>query len=397
MNAPDQISSQLINEVNQLQQRVAELEALGNEHQEAEKSLRESEEKLRTILESVQTGIVIIDAETHCVVYLNSVASGLIGTPKERIIGSLCHKHICPAEMGRCPITDLGQTIDNSERVLLTAGGGSWPILKTVVPVILGGRKHLLESCVDITARKRAEEALQRSEERARRLAQEEALMAEIGRVISSTLNIDEVYERFGAEVRKLIPFERIMVALNNLPEGTATVTYASGLDFTGRRIGDVYPLAHSASGEVLRTRRGVIIQPDRVEELEDQFFGLISTFQAGLRSMMTVPLISRGEVIGSLHLRTKKAKAYTEQDLGLAERIAAQIAGAVANARLFNEHERAEKALRKSEEKFRELYDNAPVGYHEYDAEGRRVAPTPHTPRGSPRRRRDCLHSRCR
>ena len=35
-------------------------------------------------------------------------------------------------------------------------------------------------------------------------------------------------------------------------------------------------------------------------------------------------------------------------------------------------ERERAETTLLQSEEKFRELYDHAPVGYHEYDAEGR-------------------------
>jgi PAS domain-containing protein len=38
---------------------------------------------------------------------------------------------------------------------------------------------------VDITQRKRAEEALRRSEEEAKRLAQENAIMAEIGRIIS--------------------------------------------------------------------------------------------------------------------------------------------------------------------------------------------------------------------
>ena len=53
------------------------------------------------------------------------------------------------------------------------------------------------------TERKRAEEA-------AARLSQENAVMAEIGRIISSTLNIDEVYEYFSEEVRKLISIDRI-------------------------------------------------------------------------------------------------------------------------------------------------------------------------------------------
>ena len=67
----------------------------------------------------------------------------------------------------------------------------------------------------DITERKRVEEALQRSEEGARRLSQENAGMAEIGRIISSTLNIEEVYERFSQEVRKLVPFDRIGIQIN--------------------------------------------------------------------------------------------------------------------------------------------------------------------------------------
>ena len=55
-----------------------------------------------------------------------------------------------------------------------------------------------------------------------------------------------------------------------------------------------------------------------------------------------------------------------------MAERVGAQIAGATANGELYAEVKRADKALRQSETRFRELFDNAPLGYHEVDVEGR-------------------------
>jgi len=50
---------------------------------------------------------------------------------------------------------------------------------------------------------------LRTSEESSKRLAQENLSIAEIGRIISSTLKIEEVYERFAEEVKKLIHFDR--------------------------------------------------------------------------------------------------------------------------------------------------------------------------------------------
>jgi hypothetical protein len=56
-----------------------------------------------------------------------------------------------------------------------------------------------IETLEDITESKGAEEARRKSEEEAKGLAQENAIVAEIGRIISSTLDIEEVYERFAA------------------------------------------------------------------------------------------------------------------------------------------------------------------------------------------------------
>jgi PAS domain S-box-containing protein len=138
----------------------------------AEIALRESEERFRTILHSMQFGIIVIDAHTHTILDANQKSLDMIGGTKETVVGSVCHSFICPAELGRCPITDLAQIIDSSERILITTRGEKIPILKSVVPTILGGKKVLIESFIDITEQKRAEATLRESEERYRTLAE---------------------------------------------------------------------------------------------------------------------------------------------------------------------------------------------------------------------------------
>ena len=131
-----------------------------SERERAAKELREREERLRKILDSVQTGIVIVDRNTHEILDVNPAAVELIGAAEEDIVGKVCHKFICPAEVGACPISDLGQTVDNSERVLVRANGEEIPILKTVVPIEISGRSCLLDCFVDLSERKQAEKEL---------------------------------------------------------------------------------------------------------------------------------------------------------------------------------------------------------------------------------------------
>ena len=128
----------------------------------AEDALQESKDRLKTILNSIPMGTILIDAESHKIVDVNPAAAEMLGVPSEIIVGNVCHKYICPAETGQCPITDLGQEVDNSERVLLKDDGGTIPILKTVVSVMLDGKKHLLESFTDITDIKRAKDEIAR-------------------------------------------------------------------------------------------------------------------------------------------------------------------------------------------------------------------------------------------
>lgn len=136
----------------------------------AEEAAQEAAARFKAIFDSVQTGIVIIDPETHRIVDANPEALRLAGSTRETVVGAECFQFICPAERGRCPVTDLGQNVDSSERVMLNASGQPCPIIKTVVPMLISGRRHLLESFVDISDRKRGEQLLRQSEEKYRSL-----------------------------------------------------------------------------------------------------------------------------------------------------------------------------------------------------------------------------------
>ncbi|RPJ72977.1 MAG: PAS domain S-box protein [Alphaproteobacteria bacterium] len=131
------------------------------QHKHAEEVLHERECQLRSILENIQSGIFIIDPETHKIVDVNPIAAKLVGIPKEKLIGSICHNYICPVEKGSCPVTDLGQTVENSERALLISKGEKCPITKTVVKISFNGKEYLLESFIDISKYKQAEQALE--------------------------------------------------------------------------------------------------------------------------------------------------------------------------------------------------------------------------------------------
>ncbi len=132
--------------------------------QAADRALRESHEWYKKILESVPSGIVVIDSNDRKIVDINPRGCEMVGLEKTAIINRLCHNFICPNEEGRCPILDLNQTADNAERLLLRNDGQKMPILKTVNRAILDGREFIIEGFLDLSDKKRLESQLQQAQ-----------------------------------------------------------------------------------------------------------------------------------------------------------------------------------------------------------------------------------------
>ncbi len=133
------------------------------ERKNAEMRVKQSEERLKTILNKIPVGTAIIDPESHVISDVNPMAVQMIGLTKGEIVGKVCHRFICSHDEGDCPITDRGEEIHMSERTLLNAEGEAKIILKTVDSITLDQKEYLMECFVDVTEMKRVEEQLKKT------------------------------------------------------------------------------------------------------------------------------------------------------------------------------------------------------------------------------------------
>ena len=97
-------------------------------------------------------------------------------------------------------------------------------------------------------------------------MAEEVAVIAEIGRLIGSTLDIDEVYERFAIETSKLILFDNMLVNLFKSQESALAFAYVSGMCIPARRKGDHIPFRGSVCEVIERNRKGILFMSETGE-----------------------------------------------------------------------------------------------------------------------------------
>ena len=204
-----------------------------------------------------------------------------------------------------------------------------------------------------------------------RRVDREQTIIAEIGRVVGSTLNIKDVYEQFSSITRKLIPFDALSVNLIDIPNNLFRIAYYSGNPVPSLTVGSNIPIEGSMTGYVIQKQEASIFKASNIAEMARLYPDVTQnlSIQAGFHSNMMIPLFSNNAIIGILHFRAQKDNAYSDQDLRVAEKIGMQIAGAIANSMLFEDLSRTGKSFRESEERYQSLFEQAGDGIFIIDA----------------------------
>jgi len=187
--------------------------------------------------------------------------------------------------------------------------------------------------------RKREKEHLQKE---LRKRGQELALINRLARVITSSLNIRDVYGAFIDELKQVVSADWATIALIEGDE--------IRLEVLSTEVGSAWQAGEKmrlkgTGTEWVANNKEPVVEPDLAKNR--RFKTGEGHLEHGIRSIVYLPLVVKNEAIGSLVVASRKPNAYTSGQVRLLERLAFQIAMPIENSQLYA---RAEQRARVDE-----------------------------------------------
>lgn len=173
-------------------------------------------------------------------------------------------------------------------------------------------------------------------------------LLNEIARELSSILNLDELLNRVAELLRRLIDYQMFSILL--LDSSGEKLQHRFSLRFRENiHLKHEVPLGRGLVGYAAQTKEAVLV-PD-VSKDPRYIEGNPET-----RSELAVPLIYKDKVIGVIDLEHTRRNFFTDDHRRTMMTLAAQVAIAIENARLYEEIARQERRLERDLALAREL-----------------------------------------
>ncbi|UZP66983.1 PAS domain-containing sensor histidine kinase [Desulfovibrio mangrovi] len=121
-------------------------------------ALEDTNLQLKLIFNSIQTGVLIINAETQIIHDANPAALAMLHCNADDLIGKPCASTICFEHQTNCPFHSDSALRHNTERTLRTISGNEIPIIENVNEIMLSGQRYFLKSFMNISEQKKLQQ-----------------------------------------------------------------------------------------------------------------------------------------------------------------------------------------------------------------------------------------------
>jgi PAS domain S-box-containing protein len=322
-----------------------------------ERALRSSERRTRLIVDSARDGFISTDADGR-VLDINASAERLLGRPRAEVLGRPFQDLGIPpevhakfderrrallegaAEEGMRHLA-LRVTIDRPDGTRLNGETMIWVVERE-------GEWMFNARLTDIGDRLRDEAERERRVRAEAERAEAERATATIGRlqaVADAALthrDLDALLPAILARTRDVMHAEAAALLLLQ-EDGRLSLVTSDPVEGHHDRPASVAADAGIA-GRVLQTRAPVLLDDPPPEDLADP-----SILEAGISSMIGVPLIAHDEIIGVIEIGTRKPRRLGPEDVDLLRLTADRVALAVDHARAFGREHRIAETLQRS------------------------------------------------
>jgi len=312
------------------------------ERKRAEEALHESEQRFRTIFDSVNDAIFVHDLASGNILDVNRRVCEMYGYTREEA------RQLSVGELsaGEPPYTQLvalewmkrvaaGEPQLFEWRAKHKSGRLFW-VEVNMRRAVIGGQDRLLVVARDITERKRAE------------LVQ--AAIYRISEAAQATQDLDELFAVIHAIIGELMPAKNFYITLYDASADLFTIPYLAD-EFAAQW--PPYKPGKGLGAYVLRTGKPLLVTPEVFEQLEQS--GQAEILDRRMVDWLGVPLKTQHGTLGVMAVQTyTEAARLGEANKDVLVFVSTQVATAI-------ERKQAEEALRLSEDKFSKAFHTSP------------------------------------
>ncbi|MEP6775958.1 MAG: PAS domain S-box protein [Chloroflexota bacterium] len=302
-------------------------------------------DQLAAILNGLPDGITVHDRDGKPIYVNDSAASSLGSTTEDYLLEESREKQVrgitiydewgTPLQDSQLPVAAALRGVPNPNMVLrhrhTLSGAEYWTASRSKVIHDENGQiQFIVSTFSDITERKLIEEALRKG-------AQRLNVLHELDRAVLEARSLPEIAGVALHYVTQLVPCSRASVALYRPESSDGIILAATGIGEDVMTGGVTVPIdvrwvvAGLEHGETL-VINDIHARPRDVQAAFQAFVKL------GLRSMVMVPFVVQGRLIGSLNLWSETPGAFTADSTDLAREVGDQLALAIHDAQLFDE-----------------------------------------------------------
>ncbi len=175
------------------------------------------------------------------------------------------------------------------------------------------------------------------AEQEANRQSERSRLLLNLNNAIASALDLPALFRAVSDSLRQVFQHDFAVMGLYEEQKRELrayALDRADGMSFLEE--GMLLPLDGTPAGLAVTTKRVVIIGPGDAQKYSSEI--VRRSFEQGLRSSCSAPLLRHNRVIGAMTIASKTEAAFTPDDGELLMQIAGQVAIAVENALTYRE-----------------------------------------------------------